>query len=214
MNKLINKKLPKGKKVLGLRTVDKDRKAYGDFVWAAKGYVEAIDWQPTTKCGHGLHALIKGEGDGTLLASNSDDLWQVVEILESEIIDLKGKGKFPRCNVLYTGKKDIAVKKIQSAYPEAIVVYGQATAGDNGQATAGNYGQATAGYYGQATAGNYGKATAGDNGKATAGDYGILEISVLDGNRKRIVIGYIGEDGLKPNINYKLNIDHIFTEVK
>jgi hypothetical protein len=95
---------------------------------------------------------------------------------------------------------------------------GTATAGDYGTATAGDYGTATAGYYGTATAGYYGTATAGDRGTATAGDfgtatagnfgtatagnYGIIQIKYWDGKRYRILTGYIGEDGLDPDIAY------------
>ena len=97
---------------------------------------------------------------------------------------------------------------------------GQATAGYNGQATAGNLGQATAGYNGQATAGdkgqstagNCGKATAGYNGKATAGRYGqatageggTIQIEYYNNGRYRQLVGYIGEDGLEPNVTYKI----------
>jgi hypothetical protein len=80
---------------------------------------------------------------------------------------------------------------------------GQATAGDSGQATAGYYGQATAGYYGQATAGDYGQATAGDSGQATAGYEGIITIKWYDGGRYRLAVGYVGEDGIEPNVAYR-----------
>ncbi|HHW2125239.1 TPA: hypothetical protein ACUUCH_000947 [Pseudomonas aeruginosa] len=92
---------------------------------------------------------------------------------------------------------------------------GTATAGDWGTATAGYKGTATAGYKGTATAGNEGTATAGDCGTATAGDCGTAtagrkgEIRIRYWDEKteryRTVIGYIGEDGLEPNVPYKLN---------
>ncbi|HGJ5456756.1 TPA: hypothetical protein ACJVPN_004457 [Pseudomonas aeruginosa] len=113
---------------------------------------------------------------------------------------------------------------------------GTATAGNWGTATAGNWGTATAGYRGTATAGNWGTATAGDRGTATAGDEGTatagyrgtatagnwgtatagekgeIRIRYWDekANRYRTVIGYIGEDGLEPNVPYKLNAGHKF----
>jgi hypothetical protein len=227
-NKMTNKNLPEGKKVLGLRTVSHDLKAYGDFPWKKKGYMEAPDWSTEKTCGNGFHALIKGEGNVTLLSSAESAIWQVVEILETEIVDLQGKGKFPRCNVLYSGDKESAVKKIQEAHPEAAVVYGTATAGNGGTATAGNGGTATAGDYGRATAGNGGTATAGNGGRATAGnggtatagdygranagDNGTLEISYWDGFRKRVVIGYTGENNLQANVAYKLDDKFSFAE--
>ncbi|HDY6139754.1 TPA: hypothetical protein RQ819_000029 [Pseudomonas aeruginosa] len=101
--------------------------------------------------------------------------------------------------------------------------WGTATAGDEGTATAGDEGTATAGYKGTATAGYKGTATAGDEGTATAGDEGTAtagykgtatagekgEIRIRYWDEKteryRTVIGYIGEDGLEPNVPYKLS---------
>ncbi|MBX5689031.1 hypothetical protein ISD91_27455 [Pseudomonas aeruginosa] len=98
--------------------------------------------------------------------------------------------------------------------------WGTATAGYRGTATAGNEGTATAGYRGTATAGNEGTATAGYRGTATAGyrgtatagEKGEIRIRYWDekADRYRTVIGYIGEDGLEPNVPYKLNAGHKF----
>ncbi|HCT4760005.1 TPA: hypothetical protein OTY34_004597, partial [Pseudomonas aeruginosa] len=86
------------------------------------------------------------------------------------------------------------------------------TAGYRGTATAGDEGTATAGNWGTATAGDRGTATAGDEGTATAGEKGEIRIRYWDekANRYRTVIGYIGEDGLEPNVPYKLNAGHKF----
>ena len=77
-------------------------------------------------------------------------------------------------------------------------------AGYRGTATAGDRGTATAGKYGTATAGERGTATAGDRGTATAGKYGILQVMHWHMNRKRVVTGYVGEDGIEPNVAYKV----------
>ncbi|WP_179195237.1 DUF7666 domain-containing protein [Pseudomonas aeruginosa] len=84
---------------------------------------------------------------------------------------------------------------------------GTATAGDEGTATAGYKGTATAGDEGTATAGYKGTATAGYKGTATAGEKGEIRIRYWDEKteRYRTVIGYIGEDGLEPNVPYKLS---------
>ncbi len=89
---------------------------------------------------------------------------------------------------------------------------GTATAGDGGTATAGDWGTATAGYEGTATAGNGGTATTGYKGTATAGEKGEIRIRYWDekADRYRTVIGYIGEDGLEPDVPYKLNADRKF----
>jgi hypothetical protein len=80
--------------------------------------------------------------------------------------------------------------------------YGTATAGDYGTATAGHNGTATAGHNGTATAGEYGTATAGEYGTATAGYGGTLVLKWYEGNRNRLVIGYVGENGIEPNVAY------------
>ena len=90
---------------------------------------------------------------------------------------------------------------------------GTATAGDYGTATAGDWGTATAGYEGTATAGNRGKATAGYYGTATAGEGGMLQIYYYDRNdRRRIATAYVGEDGIKPNVKYRLDGSANFVE--
>jgi hypothetical protein len=92
---------------------------------------------------------------------------------------------------------------------------GTATAGNYGTATAGNKGTATAGYKGTATAGDEGTATAGDYGTATAGEGGVICIRYYDSNRGsyRMKVGEIGENGLLPNVAYRLDDKDQFVEV-
>ena len=87
---------------------------------------------------------------------------------------------------------------------------GTATTGHEGTATAGNRGTATAGHYGTATAGHYGTATAGNLGTATAGTGGIIQIKYFDSIRYRIKVGYVGEDGIEPNVPYQIDRDGNF----
>ena len=89
---------------------------------------------------------------------------------------------------------------------------GTATAGQRGTATAGECGTATAGDYGTATAGDYGTATAGECGTASAGEGGEIRIRWFDrdARRYRTKIGYVGEDGIKPDTSYRLNQKHEF----
>lgn len=84
---------------------------------------------------------------------------------------------------------------------------GTATAGDGGTATAGYGGTATAGHRGTATAGDGGTATAGYGGTATAGDGGRVVLMWWDSKAmlSRVAVGYIGENGLLPNIPYRCN---------
>ena len=275
------KKLPNKKTALCLRTVAADGTAHNGFKWPAMGLCEAPDWKPTAKCGHGLHGYLKGCGDADSIQWYG--LFQVVKVIESEIVVLDGKVKFPRCEVIFTGSQkdatDILVKEYGACgniIGATVVVgdgqhaiagykgtatagnngtataedhgtatagahgtatagnngtamagdygtamagdYGTATAGHDGTAMAGNYGKATAGHGGTATAGHngtamagdYGKATVGNGGTAAAGELGRLSILYYDGNRYREVIGYVGENGIEPNVAYKLNEKHEF----
>ena len=49
------------------------------------------------------------------------------------------------------------------------------------------------------------QATSGYAGTATAGDDGILQIRWHDGKRYRIAIFYVGENGVEPNVKYRLD---------
>ncbi|WP_446744265.1 DUF7666 domain-containing protein [Silvibacterium acidisoli] len=246
--------------VLALRTCDKDMKAYGGFQWPKTGRVEAPDWKKTKECGHGLHGLLRGQGDGGLLSWEVDAVWMAVWVQADLVVELDGKVKFPWCEIALVGDRktvtDFLVangctgvvggtataghsgtatagykgtataghsgtatagyKGTATAgdYGTATAGYkGTATAGDYGTATAGHSGTATAGYKGTATAGDYGTATAGykgtatagHSGTATAGDYGILNIRYWDGNRERIATFYVGEDGIEPNVPYRVD---------
>ncbi len=205
--------LPKNS-ALVLRTCASDLTSRdGQFQWPASGEVSAPDWRATTECGNGLHGFLWGEGDGDLASWDAEAKWLVVEVEAATIIDLEGKVKFPRGNVVFCGDRLAATTFIQEhgASGKAVVGgtatagdSGTATAGDSGTATAGDRGTATAGDSGTATAGYSGTATAGDSGTATAGDRGTILIKHWDGKtgRYRIAIGYVGEDGILPNREY------------
>ena len=69
---------------------------------------------------------------------------------------------------------------------------------------------------GTATAGYRGTATAGESGTATAGNYGEIRIQWWDSKaqRYRTKIGYVGEDGIKPDTAYRLNDNHELEKVQ
>ena len=205
--------VPKGK-ALVLRTCDANLRSHGGFQWPKSGPVECIDWNPKAECGNGLHGLLWGEGDGTLLSFESSAVWMVVEIDPTLSVGLEGKIKFQNGNVVFAGERFAAVAFLsERADPGRAIVSGTATAGDRGTATAGDRGTATAGDSGTATAGDSGTATAGDRGTATAGyrgtarsgDFGIVVCRWYDEalTRYRLTVGYVGEDGIEPNTFYK-----------
>jgi hypothetical protein len=198
---------------LVLRTCSADMTSHGGFRWPESGSVECSDWIPEPVCGYGLHGLLWGEGDGSLLDWASDAKWLVVEVDAGGVVDLKGKVKFPRGSVVHCGDRLSATAYLSERAPGRAIVGGTATAGDHGTATAGyggtatagDRGTATAGYGGTATAGDHGTATAGVGGTATAGDHGILSLRWWDGNRYRIATLYVGEDGIGAGQPYRVD---------
>jgi len=215
-------KIPSGK-VLILRSCKSDMSSYNGFIWPISGYVEAKDFNPVKECGQGLHGFLKGEGDGSLASFEVDSKWLVCEVDENLIIELNGKVKFKHCEVIFCGCQKDASQIMLQLYPGCKVIGGTATAGNrgtatagySGTATAGDSGTATAGDSGTATAGNSGTATAGYSGTATAGDSGILIIEWYDSinccYKKKAAL--VGENGIKPNVKYKLDSDNNFKEV-
>ncbi len=175
--------------------------SYDGFEWPALGPVECPDadplyplrhWDPTPKCGNGLHGFLRGCGDGGLASWGEDAVWMVVEVLASDVVCLDGKVKVPRGRVLHAGKREDALALMRNL----------------GHLDDGHIG-------GTATAGDWGTATAGDGGTATAGNGGTIIIAWWDtkSERMRKAIGYIGEDGLEAGKKYSLQ-DAKFVEVK
>ena len=176
--KAAEKEAPAVETVLVLRTCKSDMTSYGGFKWLSAGLVEAPDWNPEPRCGHGLHGLLWGEGDGSLLCWSADAKWLVILVAAETVVEIGGKVKFPAGDVIFCGDRPGATQYIannggfgrQIAGGTATAGYsGTATAGYRGTATAGDRGTATVGYSGTATAGDSGTATAGDSGTATAG---------------------------------------------
>lgn len=139
--------MAKKKLAYGLRTVDKDGKGYGGFQWPKKGHVVAPDWKPDRQCGHGLHALLNGEGNsGYLYPEDTQPLWQVIIFDLNHAIDLHDKIKVPECEVLYTGTQAKATQFLLKRVPTA-QIHGLVSkvndgtsikAGDRAVLTAGN----------------------------------------------------------------------------
>lgn len=90
---------------------------------------------------------------------------------------------------------------------------GQSCAGYHGIAVALSYGRALAGHYGVAVAGDYGTARAGAcgvalagrDGRACADEDGVVAVQWFDihAHRVRLAVGYVGENGIKPNVFYR-----------
>lgn len=191
-----------------LRTCASDMASSHGFVWPKSGPVECNDWSPEEECGHGLHGLLWGAGDGLLLDWSPDAKWLVVAVDAATIIDLGGKVKFPRGEVVHCGDRLSATAFISND-PHAVCVVGAT-------ATAGDRGTAMAGHFGTAMAGDHGTAMAGICGTAMAGDLGELRIRWFDfaAHRYRTAIAYVGENGIKARVAYRLDNEHQFVEVQ
>lgn len=191
--------------VLCLRTNNSNMTSYNKFVWPKSGEVHAPDWVKNKSCGNGLHGLLWGSGDGQLLNWAGNAKWLVVEVKADTIVNLVDKVKFPSGNVVYYGNRSEATEFIAKFSPDGTAIVGRTMIVDDMMsAIVGDYGTATAGNGGTATAGYNGTATAGYQGTAQAGDYGILQFKFYADFRERIIIGYVGENGIMPNVKYKL----------
>jgi len=205
-------------KYLVLRTVDADWRSRDGFRWRKTVETVAPDWDPDPDrdCGGGLHGLIWGCGDAEFLPLASNAVWLVVAVDPSDVAnpDQPHKVRFRAGQVRFHGTRDEAVDYLMGHGAAGLpVVYGTAIAGNDGTATVGNDGTATAGNDGTATTGNHGTATAGNHGTAIAGDWGTLIVTWHDGARSRRAVGYIGENGLRPDTPYRVDVRGEFYEV-
>jgi hypothetical protein len=204
--------------------------SHSGFKWPPKGPVKCDDWKPVKACGNGLHGFLWGEGDGLLANFDESAKWLVVEVLATEIVDLKSKVKFPRGTVVFCGSRFDATRYIAERAPNAVKAIvggtstsgygGTSTSGDMGTSTSGDMGTSTSGYGGTSTSGVGGTSTSGVGGTSTSGDmgtstsgYGGTSTSGVGGeirirwwddktNRHRTAVGYIGEDGLLAGVAY------------
>jgi len=205
-----------------LRTCDRNMKSHGGFQWPDSGEVSAPDWKANNECGNGLHGWLLGNGDWSLRSQDHQAWWLVVEVEASEVIELNGKVKFPRGNVIGKYKNwpealafiDGRVGVVPESYASGNSGHASASgnsghasaSGNSGHASAsGNYGHASAsGYSGHASAsGDSGCSFTGFGGKAKSTGTGSFAICWHDGKRARITVGVPGENGIKPDTWYR-----------
>ena len=106
--------------VLVLRTSNHNGKAHGGFQWPTTGIVEAPDFINSTDCGNGLHGIVWPNNDFSNIINYDNPLWQVVKVLQSDIIQLNGKVKFPRGEVVYSGDFAVAFTMVSKAWTDSL----------------------------------------------------------------------------------------------
>ena len=93
--------------------------------------------------------------------------------------------------------------------------WGTSTSGYCGTSTSGHRGTSTSGYSGTSTSGDCGTSTSGDRGTASAGRGGTLSILWYDSVKQkwRRACAEVGENGIKPNVTYRVTDEGKFVEV-
>jgi len=197
-----------------LRTTDKDGKAYGGFQWPMQvgAIVEAPDWNPRAECGNGLHGLKDGLGNASHLSSASDAVWWIVRA--DDAIDLNGKHKFRRCEVVAFGDRATVTAALYALRPGPIH-YLTLTGGDRATLTGGDGAKITGGDGATLTGGDWATLTGGDGAKITGGyratltggDMATLIFVKWVGTHRRVLVAYVGEGGIEPGKPYRANDD-------
>lgn len=186
---------------LVLRNCKSDLTSRNGFRWPAKGPVECPDWNPEPCCGGGLHGLLWGRDDWTLLSSAQDSIWQVIEVDTDSVVAIDSeKVKFPRGNVVFSGPMAQAVTMVL-CHPVSMDGADQTSSGDYSKAaSSGNYSTA------KAEGGDTIAMAAGRGCTVSAGENGCFASAWYDKKqgRDRIKVGYVGRNGIKPNTPYRL----------
>jgi len=89
---------------LMIRTTNALAQSYNGFAWPREigAMMEAPDWDAAPRCGGGLHGLLDGIGDWSLMADSPDALWWIIGVRRDEAVSIDGdKIKVPRGRVEY-----------------------------------------------------------------------------------------------------------------
>ena len=189
-----------------VRTCASDGGSYNGFKYplTVGSVVVCPDWKPTAKCGNGLHGLLNGIGDWSLVDSGAERLWQIFGVLNAEVVAIDGdKVKFPRGKLLYCGTASGALAWFVPEMVKAI----QAEAKDN--TATGDRGHAAA------TGEHAIAASLGIEGSATANEGWIVLAAYNDKYElvcvKAAKVG--GPEGVEANIAYRLTVAGEFRKV-
>ncbi len=189
------------------------------FVWPRSGRVECPDWDPTPKCGHGLHGLLRGEGNGNLVCWDSGAIWVAAWIDAGLAIDLTGKVKFPWAEVALVGSRlEVTAFLVANGCSGAVVGstltggygstltggYGSTLTGGDGSTLTGGGRSALTGGYRSTLTGGYGSTLTGGDGSTLTGGYETtLTFRYWARSRYRTASFEVGGNGLKPDTAYR-----------
>ena len=190
--------------------------------------VAAPDWDPTPKCGGGLHVLVDAQGDWGLLDWSIDAKALIVRVRRDELVAIdRAKSKVPRLRIekittLSRALCEIAcdAATINRVVDRVLVEAKKAGAkpGDAAQlAASGDAAQlAASGYAAQLAASGEDALILGSyEATAKAGPGGCIALAWWDEKvkRPRVSVGYVGE-GLKADTWYRVDERGEFEEVK
>jgi hypothetical protein len=181
-----------------LRTTDKNGKAHGGFQWPMQvgAIVDAPYWNQRAECGQGLHGLKDGLGDASHLSGASDAVWWIVKA--DDAVDLGGKHKFPRCEVVALGDHATVTAALYALRPGPIH-YLTLTGGNRATLTGGDDATLTGGDDATLTGGN-GATLTGGNGAT------LIFLRWING-RRRVLTAYVGEGGIEAGKAHRANDD-------
>ena len=195
------KKKPAGP-VLVIRTCNADMSSAHDksFVWPKSGPVEVADWDPNPAidCGRGLHGLMWGNGDWSLLSNAADAAWLIVEVDPADgMVAHANKVRFRKGEVVYCGDQVGAMTRILCG-PEAMAraekeakAWGKknktpkaASSGDNSTAASSgdNSTAASSGNYSKAASSGYNNTAASSGNYSTAASSGNYSTAASSGD--------------------------------
>ena len=211
-----------GDRVLILRRINKDGTSYGGFnKWGKPDELnitvqpEKFVNQPT--CGNGLHGWPwgMGLGDGSDY-SVVDDRWLVIAAKPEDVVGNVGGSTALKCKCreavkIFDGTFAGAWALINNGRHRLIQAMTRCVSSDGSQLAASGYGSHLAASGKSSIA-----AAIGIGSIVAAGELGCIVAAYWSAaeDRYRVVVGYVGENGIEPNTNYRLNAQHQFEAVK
>ena len=165
----------KADRVLVLRTCKADMSSAHtpSFVWPMSGFAEAPDWNPdpSEQCGHGLHGLLWGNGDWSLLSNEPDAVWMIVAVDPADgLVINPAKCRFRRGEVIYCGDMSGAATRILCS-PEAMArAFAEAKESDKAE-----------GHYSTAASSGYSSTAASSGDYSTAASSGCYSTAASSG---------------------------------